>query len=84
MCLDQELCRRIVENLHDGLYLVDRDRVITYWNRAAEKISGFTAGEVVGRSCSDSILTHIDSLVKRADTLLYESKEGGRNRLTMG
>jgi len=26
----------------------------------------------------------IDSLIKRADTLLYESKNAGRNRLTIG
>jgi diguanylate cyclase (GGDEF)-like protein len=26
----------------------------------------------------------IDSLVKRADALMYESKQSGRNRLTMG
>jgi len=51
---------RIVENLYDGLYFVDRDRIITYWNKAAEQISGFTANEVVGRSCSDNILTHVD------------------------
>jgi len=50
----------IIENLHDGLYFVDRDRVITYWNKAAEQISGFSAAEVVGRSCSDNILTHVD------------------------
>lgn len=50
----------IIENLHDGLYFVDRDRVITYWNKAAEQISGFTAGEVIGKSCSDNILTHVD------------------------
>jgi len=25
----------------------------------------------------------VDSILKRADALLYESKEGGRNRLTM-
>jgi diguanylate cyclase (GGDEF)-like protein/PAS domain S-box-containing protein len=50
----------ILENLHDGLYFVDRDRVITYWNKAAEQISGFSAAEVIGRSCSDNILTHVD------------------------
>jgi diguanylate cyclase (GGDEF)-like protein/PAS domain S-box-containing protein len=50
----------IIENLHDGLYFVDRNRVITYWNKAAEQISGFAADEVVGRSCSDNILTHVD------------------------
>lgn len=26
----------------------------------------------------------LESVVKRADTLLYESKNGGRNRITVG
>ncbi len=50
----------ILNNLHDGLYFVDNDRKITYWNKAAERISGYSAEEVIGRSCADSILTHID------------------------
>lgn len=50
----------IFNNLHDGMYFVDQNRVITYWNKAAEQISGFTAGEVIGRPCSDNILTHVD------------------------
>ena len=61
MTLEKASYERVLENLHDGLYLVDRDRVITYWNKAAEKISGFTADEVVGTSCADNLLTHIDS-----------------------
>jgi diguanylate cyclase (GGDEF)-like protein/PAS domain S-box-containing protein len=61
MRLEKDSYERIIENLHDGLYFVDRDRVITYWNKAAEKISGYTANEVVGKSCSDNILTHVDS-----------------------
>ncbi len=56
---DQNLYR-ILNDLHDGLYCVDKNRVITYWNKAAEQISGFTSAEVVGRSCSDNILTHVD------------------------
>jgi len=50
----------IINNLHDGLYYVDRDRVITFWNKAAELISGFKADEVVGKPCSDNILNHVD------------------------
>jgi diguanylate cyclase (GGDEF)-like protein/PAS domain S-box-containing protein len=61
MKLEKDSYERIIENLHDGLYLVDRDRRIAYWNKAAEKISGFAAAEVVGRACSDNILTHVDS-----------------------
>lgn len=53
--------QEIIENLHDGLYFVDRNRIITYWNKAAEKISGFRADEVVGKSCADNILAHVDS-----------------------
>jgi diguanylate cyclase (GGDEF)-like protein/PAS domain S-box-containing protein len=51
---------RIIDNLYDGLYFTDQHRVIQYWNRAAERITGFAATEVVGRSCSDCILTHVD------------------------
>ena len=61
MSLEKNSYERILENLHDGLYFVDCDRTITYWNKAAEQISGFTANEVVGKSCSNNILTHVDS-----------------------
>jgi len=60
MFIDRDSYRRIVDDLYDGLYLVDRNRVIQYWNKAAERISGFTAAEVIGKSCSDNILTHVD------------------------
>jgi diguanylate cyclase (GGDEF)-like protein/PAS domain S-box-containing protein len=60
MILDRISYSRLVDNLNDGLYIVDRDRIIQYWNKAAERISGYTAAEVVGRSCSDNILTHVD------------------------
>ena len=60
MNLTDDSFKRILDNLHDGLYFVDRKRVITYWNKAAERISGFAAAEVVGKSCADNILTHVD------------------------
>ena len=52
---------KIIDRLSEGVYFVDTHRTITYWNKAAETISGFTANEVMGRSCSDNILTHVDS-----------------------
>ncbi len=60
MDIEKNSCERIMDHLHDALYTVDRNRIITYWNRAAEQISGFTAEEVVGKSCAENILTHID------------------------
>ncbi|MFC1838174.1 diguanylate cyclase [Thermodesulfobacteriota bacterium] len=60
MTLKTDTYERIVEDLYDGLYFVNKDRVITFWNKAAEKITGFSAEEVIGKSCADDILTHID------------------------
>ncbi len=60
MNLDTDAYNRILDDLHEGLYIVDRKRVIQYWNKAAENISGFSSGEVVGKSCSANILTHVD------------------------
>ncbi|HEU6439549.1 MAG TPA: diguanylate cyclase [Terriglobales bacterium] len=58
---DNEFYKTIVENLADGVYLVDRDRTITYWNRGAERISGYDSGQLVGHRCYDNILGHLDS-----------------------
>lgn len=56
----EDLYREILENLHDGVYFVDTKRQITFWNKGAERISGYTAAEVVGSSCADGILIHMD------------------------
>ncbi len=58
---DNDLHRTIVENLADGVYLVDRGRQITYWNQGAERISGHRSRDVVGHRCYDNILGHVDA-----------------------
>ena len=50
----------ILDNLYDGIYFVDRDRKITYWNKAAERITGFLRSEALGTHCYDNILNHIN------------------------
>lgn len=50
----------ILDALYDGLYITDINRTITFWNKAAQSITGFSAEEVIGKHCSDNILTHID------------------------
>lgn len=57
----EALYRDIVENMSDGIYFVDRGRRITYWNKGAERITGYAAGEVVGSSCANNILVHVDA-----------------------
>lgn len=50
----------LIENISDGLYLVDQNRHIIYWNRVAEAITGYRSDEVLGRRCRDNILIHMD------------------------
>lgn len=53
--------KNILDSLHDGVYLVDVDKKITYWNKGAERITGYLAEEVLGKSCQNNILTHTDA-----------------------
>jgi diguanylate cyclase (GGDEF)-like protein/PAS domain S-box-containing protein len=55
-----EFFQELLENLHDGVYFVDPQRKITYWNKGAERISGYGASEVVNSRCFDNILRHVD------------------------
>ena len=41
----------IVENMVDGLFTVDADCRITYWNKAAEDMLGYSREEVIGKTC---------------------------------
>ena len=56
---DSELVRTL-NSLYDGVYVVNPKRIILFWNKAAEEMTGYSAAEVVGRSCKDDILNHID------------------------
>lgn len=50
----------LIENLFDGVYYVDRNRTITYWNAGAERITGYARDDVLGKTCAANILRHID------------------------
>lgn len=49
-----------IENLFEGVYTVDVDRKILYWNQGAETITGYTSNEIIRRSCFDNILNHVN------------------------
>lgn len=54
------LYEEILKYVREGVYFVDTERKITFWNNHAERITGFTASEVLNRYCYDNILTHVD------------------------
>ena len=59
MIEDKDFYKDLVDNLYDGVYFMDLDRNITYWNKGAERITGYKSEGVVGRSCRDNLLTHV-------------------------
>jgi diguanylate cyclase (GGDEF)-like protein/PAS domain S-box-containing protein len=54
--------QRLLDALYEGVYFVDRDRHVVFWNHAAEAITGFSRHELLGRSCAGEVLCHVDEV----------------------
>ena len=50
----------LIDSLSEGVYVCDPSRTITSWSKSAERITGWTAQDVVGRRCCDNVLCHVD------------------------
>jgi len=49
----------LFEHFNEGIYYVDKERKILYYNKAAELISGFSSENVVGCHCYNNIFNHV-------------------------
>jgi PAS domain S-box-containing protein len=50
---DQERLQLLVDSVQDyGIFLLDPDGYILTWNRGAERIKGYTAGQIIGKHFS--------------------------------
>ena len=58
---NDEFFKGLVENLPEGVYFLDRNRRIIYWSRGAERLTGYTAADVLGLCCADGLLQHVDA-----------------------
>ncbi len=57
--LSQTSFSEFLDQVQDGLYIVDPSRRIVFWNTAAEELTGFTAEQMVGKRCVDpGVLDH--------------------------
>lgn len=77
---ETSLYQEILDSLQDGIYLVDRQRVIVFWNVGAERISGYSRLQALGKNCHDNLLMHIDedgmSLCLTGCPLLHTMQDG--------
>jgi diguanylate cyclase (GGDEF)-like protein/PAS domain S-box-containing protein len=53
---DPEIYRSVLEHLETGVYIVDRNRRVRFWNEGAEQITGFLRQDVVGRFLREHLL----------------------------
>lgn len=51
---ERDIYSAIIESFDDGVYFIDTDQKIRIWNAAAEKITGYPAKSVTGKSCPDN------------------------------
>jgi diguanylate cyclase (GGDEF)-like protein/PAS domain S-box-containing protein len=50
----------VLDALGDGVYFLDTARRIQVWNQGATAITGYGAERVLGHSCADGLLNHVD------------------------
>ena len=58
---DGQFKRDVLDNLFDGVYCVDLSRNIIYWSASTAQLTGFSAKEVVGRSCIENRVMYVDN-----------------------
>jgi diguanylate cyclase (GGDEF)-like protein/PAS domain S-box-containing protein len=74
--------QNLIDNLYDGVYFVDRERVITYWNKGAEELTGYSSSNALGKSCYDNFLAHVNDSGENlchTDCPLKEALENGNS-----
>lgn len=72
--------QELLNLLYDAVYVVDNERRIAYWNHGAEQLTGYSAQEVIGRSCRENILNHLDecgNLLCNEDCPLQHTLDSG-------
>lgn len=75
-----EIFRNVLESLQTGVYFVDREQKILFWNDGAEKITGYRSHEVVGAFCREDQIARGDGsrnfLPDAAEALVSVLRDG--------
>ena len=61
MRIDEEYYKNLLDKLFDGVVCIDRNKTITYWNKASAKITGHPASDVIGCAVCSEILGHSEA-----------------------
>ena len=62
---DANFYKDLLDQMSDGVFFVDCNRLVLYWSAGAERMTGYQAEELLGRECDDPILCHLDYIGNR-------------------
>jgi len=73
--VEEKLSLLIFNSISDGVFTVDENCIITSFNKAAERITGFSAAEAIGKHCFDIFRTEVcHRRCALKDTLKHHSR----------
>jgi diguanylate cyclase (GGDEF)-like protein/PAS domain S-box-containing protein len=78
-----QLEHAVLDQLPDGVCYVDQGLRVAYWNRTAERLTGYAATEVVGSLCREKVPLHVDgegASMSEADCPLVATLRDGKER----
>ncbi len=53
-----DLFLQLTDVMPFGIYVVDHNKHVIFWNQLAQQITGYRAQDVIGRGCSEALLSH--------------------------
>jgi len=70
----------IMDNLHEGICIVDEEGIVNYWNKSSEELYGVKAEEILHHNLGDffqnAMALQVLKTGKRVDSVLHEPNEG--------
>jgi len=77
---DQDCINTLLDFIADGVFIIDCEQTITYFNRAAEKLTGLKKEQAIGKKCYELLGGYSDECKKQC--FLKESMLSGESKLS--
>lgn len=77
--LPADFCAHLLDHLFDAVYAIDTNAVIVYWNRSCQRLTGYTAAEVLGKHYDEMPFAYGDDVSR-----LHTQRTGLRMTLETG
>ena len=78
--LSREHLQAVLDAVNDAVFTVNRDFVVTSFNRAAERATGLVRADVIGRHCYEALHSTICDYVSMCPMMQLFDERGGERR----